>query len=185
MTYFCHIESINSTVINSTYNTTNAIFRGRNLVRDSKGNNYVYDNYGDVTSILNNSGTTTKKYEYNAFGVVEDETNQNTYNPWQYCGEYRDEESGLIYLRNRYYDSDTGRFINEDPIRNGLNWYAYCGGNPVMFTDPNGLTTIRGGNFFEGISKIASSNKYISKAIELIDFRSFQQKMVLQFGIQM
>ena len=89
-------------------------FRERNLIRDSKGNNYVYDNHGDVTSILNNSGTKTREYDYNAFGVVEDETNVNTYNPWQYCGEYRDEESGLIYLRNRYYDSDTGRFINQD-----------------------------------------------------------------------
>ncbi|MDO4302264.1 MAG: RHS repeat-associated core domain-containing protein, partial [Clostridia bacterium] len=40
------------------------------------------------------------------------------YNPWGYCGEYRDKESGLIYLRNRYYDSSTGRFINEDTYWN-------------------------------------------------------------------
>ena len=33
----------------------------------------------------------------------------------------------------------TGRFISEDPIKDGLNWYAYCGGNPVMFLDRNGL----------------------------------------------
>ena len=37
------------------------------------------------------------------------------------------------------YDPSTGRFINEDPIRDGLNWYAYCGNNPVMFVDPWGL----------------------------------------------
>ena len=35
----------------------------------------------------------------------------------------------------------TGRFISEDPVKDGLNWYAYCGGNPVMFWDPSGFTT--------------------------------------------
>ncbi|MBR5236915.1 MAG: RHS repeat-associated core domain-containing protein [Clostridia bacterium] len=54
-------------------------------------------------------------------------------------GEYFDEETGLIYLRNRYYDASTGRFITEDPIRDGLNWYAYCGNNPVNCVDPWGL----------------------------------------------
>ena len=63
----------------------------------------------------------------------------------QHCCEYRDEESGLIYLRNRYYGSSTGRFINEDPIRDGLNWYAYASCNPVMFADPLGLKGVMGG----------------------------------------
>jgi RHS repeat-associated protein len=36
-------------------------------------------------------------------------------------------------LRARYYDSTTGRFTQEDPIRDGYNWYSYCGGNPVGF----------------------------------------------------
>ncbi len=56
-----------------------------------------------------------------------------------YCGEYADRESGLIYLRNRYYDPTQGRFITEDPIRDGTNWYVYCENNPVMYTDPLGL----------------------------------------------
>ena len=58
----------------------------------------------------------------------------------QYCGEYTDQESGFIYLRNRYYDSETGRFINEDPARSGGNWYSYCSGNPIMFWDKAGLS---------------------------------------------
>ena len=43
------------------------------------------------------------------------------------------------YLRARYYDPGLGRFISEDPIRDGGNWYAYCGNNPVMKVDPSGL----------------------------------------------
>ncbi len=37
------------------------------------------------------------------------------------------------------YDPETGRFINEDPIKDGYNWYIYCAGNPVMFVDPFGM----------------------------------------------
>lgn len=47
--------------------------------------------------------------------------------------------SGLIYLRNRYYDPSVGRFISEDPIRSGSNWYTYCSSNPINFTDSTGL----------------------------------------------
>ena len=64
---------------------------------------------------------------------------ETPHNPFRYCGEYYDDETDLIYLRNRYYDNQTGRFITEDPIKDGLNWYSYCGNNPVMFVDPWGL----------------------------------------------
>jgi len=60
-----------------------------------------------------------------------------------YRGEYHDPESGYIYLRMRYLDPKTGSFTTEDPIRDGLNWFSYCGGNPVKFTDPWG--TLREG----------------------------------------
>ena len=89
---------------------------------------------------MNNNGSKSK--EYDAFGNIENETNTSTYNPLQYCGEYTDQESGFIYLRNRYYDSETGRFINEDPARSDGNWYSYCSGNPIMFWDPSGETRI-------------------------------------------
>ncbi len=39
----------------------------------------------------------------------------------------------------RYYDPDRGRFISEDPIGDGLNWYVYGNNNPVMFKDPTGM----------------------------------------------
>jgi RHS repeat-associated protein len=49
--------------------------------------------------------------------------------------------SGLMYLRNRYYDPNTGRFTQEDPIglAGGLNLYGFAGGDPVSFSDPFGL----------------------------------------------
>ena len=59
-------------------------------------------------------------------------------NPIGYVGEFYDKESGMIYLRGRYYDPETRRFITEDPAKDGWNWYTYCGNNPVMFIDPMG-----------------------------------------------
>ena len=57
-----------------------------------------------------------------------------------------DADLGLYYLRSRYYDSNTGRFISPDAPENlgadqtlvSYNLYAYCSNNPVMYTDPTG-----------------------------------------------
>ena len=51
-----------------------------------------------------------------------------------------EELSGLYYLRARYYNPRTGRFTQEDVIYNdGLNLYAYCNSNPVIYSDPSGF----------------------------------------------
>ncbi len=67
-------------------------------------------------------------------------------NPFRYRGYYYDTETGLYYLQTRYYDPELGRFISQDSIEyadyesvNGLNLYAYCGNNPVMYVDPSGM----------------------------------------------
>ena len=65
-------------------------------------------------------------------------------NPFCYCGEYYDKETGTIYLRARYYNPSIGRFISrdsfvgkiEDPL--SLNLYTYCHNNPILYIDPNG-----------------------------------------------
>lgn len=76
-------------------------------------------------------------YKYDSFG--NERTESTSANPFRYNGEYTDLSSGLIYLRNRYYDPSIGRFISEDPIKDGLNWYVYANNNPIMFFDPFGL----------------------------------------------
>ena len=52
-------------------------------------------------------------------------------------------------------DPTIGRFITEDPIRDGLNWYTYANNNPVMFIDPTGLWSI--GNAFKSVTNAVSN----------------------------
>lgn len=69
-------------------------------------------------------------------------------NPWRYRGYYYDGQNGdaaMYYLQSRYFDPQTGRFINADDISeldpetlNGLNLYAYCGNNSIMRIDSMG-----------------------------------------------
>ena len=95
------------------------------------------DVHGDTTMLM--QGTSQKgTYDYDAYGKQTDITGTAD-NPYRYCGEYTDEETGFIYLRNRYYDPSIGRFISEDPAKSGSNWYVYCENNPVKFVDPWGL----------------------------------------------
>ena len=48
--------------------------------------------------------------------------------------------SGMQQLGARFYWPELGRFIQQDPIGDGMNWYAYAGNNPVVWVDPEGLT---------------------------------------------
>ena len=81
-------------------------FRGINLISSQIGdtaNYYLYNAHGDVTGLANASGALTKSYEYDAFGN-EKAIDETDVNPYRYCGEYYDCETGRIYLRARYYD---------------------------------------------------------------------------------
>jgi RHS repeat-associated protein len=51
------------------------------------------------------------------------------------------DNSGQMYMRNRYYDPASGRFTQEDPIglAGGLNAYGFASGDPVSYSDPFGL----------------------------------------------
>ena len=57
----------------------------------------------------------------------------------KYTGKDLNEDTGLYYFNARWYDANTGRFISEDPARDGAAWYVYCSNNPLKFTDPTGM----------------------------------------------
>ena len=115
---------------------------------------YVYQKnvFGDIVAIYNNAGGKVAGYRYNAYGecyIYNPELTSNSngstiaeINPFRYRGYYYDTESGLYYLQSRYYDPAIGRFLNADTVDylepesiTGINLYAYCENNPVMYVD--------------------------------------------------
>ena len=95
---------------------------------------YTYDSWGKVLSTVGPNGTPS----------LTDHTNPANINPFRYRGYYYDAENQLYWLRSRFYDPNTGRFLNADSQLNlkdgftGTNLFVYCGNNPIMFIDPTG-----------------------------------------------
>jgi RHS repeat-associated protein len=104
---------------------------------------YGYDGGGNVRNLTNTAGAITDEYLYDAFGNSFTKAG-NTPNNYLYRGEQYDGDLGLYYLRARYYNPATGRFLSRDPEDDKLydqaafHKYLYASGNPVNRIDPRG-----------------------------------------------
>jgi RHS repeat-associated protein len=104
---------------------------------------YGYDGAGTVRQLTNAAGAVTDTYDYDAFGNIVNQTG-STPNNYRYRGEQYDSDLGLYYLRARYYNPLTGRFVSRDPEDGDptdpktLHKYLYAGGDPVNALDPTG-----------------------------------------------
>ena len=102
-------------------------------------NYYLTDEQGSVRYVLDAAGNVQNDYQYDAFGQ-RIAGHENIPNRLRYNAQIEDDLTGLYYLRARYYNTGIGRFTQEDVIYNdGLNLYAYCSSNPVMYSDPSGF----------------------------------------------
>lgn len=109
----------------------------------SKLSYYLFNGHGDVVQTVDETGSVENRYDYDIFGnpILTIEIAKNEI---RYASEFFDEESGLYYLRARYYDPYIGRFISEDsywgedtnPL--SLNLYTYAFNDPIMYFDPTG-----------------------------------------------
>ena len=119
---------------------------------------YFYETnlQGDITAIYNSDIARIVSFNYNAWGeivytaklVVSTATDAfMKASLFRYRGYIYDSDTGLYYLQSRYYDPQTGRFINADDVDYlgigdnavlSYNLYAYCGNNPVNGYDPEG-----------------------------------------------
>ena len=149
-----------STLIQYLYGTNGLI--GFTIKGDDTAEETYYFQHnlqGDVVRICDEDGTILAQYVYDAWGnhVVLDSKGKENHddgfigniNPIRYRSYYFDIETGLYYLKARYYDPSTGRFVNADSMSeldpdkiNGLNLYTYCGSNPVMRIDPTGGSSL-------------------------------------------
>ena len=155
---------------------TNYMLNGKNIVHMTQGSNdlhffydaqnkpamvrfngtdyfYVYNLQGDVVAMIDANGTQVVEYHYDAWGAPIAKNGSmaatlGTTNPFRYRGYMYDEETGLYWLENRYYNPIWKRFVNPDSVlvkANGLpmnNLYQYCWNKPVAYADDTGTWAI-------------------------------------------
>jgi len=97
------------------------------------------DQLANTRALTNSSGSTVATYNYDAYGNIASSTGVAT-NPFQFAGQYLDSESGLSYMRARYYDPVVGQFISRDPVAYATQApYSYATDSPLNGVDPTGL----------------------------------------------
>ena len=105
---------------------------------------YHCDHRGLPQALISPEGETAWRGEYDEWGnLLGEESTQHLQQPYRLPGQQYDEESGLYYNRNRYYDPLQGRYITQDPIglKGGINLYTYPLA-PIRYTDPLGLERV-------------------------------------------
>ena len=113
---------------------------------------YVRNVQNDIVALVDDSGKTVVNYVYDSWGKLLSITGSlkdtvGIQNPFRYRGYYYDNETGMYYLKNRYYDPGLRRFIGSDAITtveasletfHNRNLYIYCNQNPIVRSDSKG-----------------------------------------------
>ena len=132
---------------------TTTYLYGQGLISEEKEGKYLYHHYNNLGSTMKLTDATGKVVESYTYGVYgELLSGDTTLTHFLYngrCG-VSTEANGLYYMRQRYYNPDIKRFINQDILTGSLdnsqslNQYSYVQGNPVSYTDPFGLSPVNG-----------------------------------------
>lgn len=124
---------------------------------------YFHDQLGSTRALTNSNGTVDCTYDYTPYGAVLGHTGTAS-TPMQYTGQYTDTETGLVYLRARYYDPTTAQFLTVDPaVEQTLSAYGYTTNNPLNLIDPTGLWSL--GGFIHKHAAVISHINAIATAV--------------------
>ncbi len=142
---------------------------------------YVKNLQGDVIALLDGTGNVVVSYVYDAWGAPIGKSGSmaetlGSVQPFRYRGYVFDEETGLYYLRSRYYNPGWGRFVNADVLIGAgkllsHNFFAYCANAPVSFSDKHGQT--RENSFFYETTIEDVAENCVCQTIPEIIFKNY------------
>jgi len=107
---------------------------------------YLFDALGSVANLTNTAGGIQARYQYDAFGNYRSQAGAS-FNRFAFTGHEKDNETNLYYFKARFYDPETGRFLNQDEYLGDINTppslhrYLYAYGNPTVYVDLNGYSS--------------------------------------------
>src|SRR5690554_3389177 len=104
---------------------------------------YHQDILGSVVLLTGHNGQVVERYEYDAYGAAYNGKFDRGLagmgsNPYGFTGKRYEAELGIYSFAFRDYNPRSMRWLTPDPVMDGLNWYLYCGGDPVNWVDPDG-----------------------------------------------
>ncbi|MEW5817952.1 MAG: RHS repeat-associated core domain-containing protein, partial [Spirochaetota bacterium] len=107
---------------------------------------------GDTVAITDETGSVVKRYSYSSYGEPYEVDDNGNLTPvedlafliYGFQGLAIDEETGYLYVRNRYYSAQQGRWLSRDitGYQDSLNLYESFGENPIVWQDPFGLQKV-------------------------------------------
>ena len=119
----------------------------RKVYSGSENLEFFYnDNLDSLRNMLNNSGSVQDTFVYGSWGNIATHTGSNNYLA-SFTGKNFD-GTGLIYFNARCYDPTIGRFITEDPSKQGDSWFTYCSNNPINRIDIDGKDDVGFGGLY-------------------------------------
>ena len=138
------------------------------MIKDGATYRLIRDFAGSVRLVVNaDTGAIAQRLDYDSFGNVSQDTNPG-FQPFGFKSGLYDSDTGLVHFGARWYDPATGRWISKDPIllQGGLNLYAFCGNDPVNFSDPWGLCESYSPSFIDATQTIHDSMGTVNYPIE-------------------
>ncbi len=136
---------------------------------------YIHSNHlGAPEAVTNENGELVWQASYAPFGAAAIQTGLNKQNQQnnftlniRLPGQYSDEETGLHYNRQRYYDPAQGAYLTPDPLGHpdGPNAYAYVANNPLGWIDPDGLVLFA----FDGTGNDESDRNALTNVVNFRD----------------
>ena len=136
---------------------------------------YHFDQIGSTTFLTDDSGKITDTYGITPYGETVTVTGK-TVNSFTWLGEWgvmQEGSTGLYYMRFRYYDSTTARFLSRDPVHQldprTIDPYQYATADPLSYVDPTGLKVVLGNvAYYGGLTLNGSSSvvNYLSNSVQ-------------------